>query len=111
MRWNVRVALGRQCFAPRPEICATHTSLFEPHADWLEVEVAAPDPIEPRTCARLHLMGVRLPFGSPGLRQWRIFREAALITEQHAGFACSFLRQMRLDRDVCLLKPLGVSFF
>jgi hypothetical protein len=111
MRWNVRIALGRQSVPPGPEICAAHTPLLEPHAHRFEIEVTAPDAIEPGACAGLHLMGMRLTFGRPGLRRWRVFREAALIAEKNTNKTGSFLSQMCLNVFAGLLKPLGVSLF
>ena len=81
MSWNMRIALGSQSIAPCPEIGAAHTAFLEPHADGLEIEVAAPDAIEPGTCAGLHFMGMGLTFGCPGRCQGRVFSEATFITE------------------------------
>lgn len=91
MRWNLRIALGRQSAPPGPEICAAHTPFLEPHAHGFEIEVTAPDAIEPGACAGLHLMGMRLSFGCPGLCQWRVFREAAFIAEKNTDKTCCFL--------------------
>src|SRR5450830_859191 len=111
MCWNVWIASGRQSIPPGPEIRAAHTPLLEPHADGVEIEVTAPDAIKPGACAGLHLMGMRLTFRSPGLRQWRVFRETTFITEQHTDKARSFLRQMHFNVFAGSLKPLGVSLF
>lgn len=81
MRWNTRIALGCQSVTPRPEICAAYTPIFEPHADGFEIEIAAPNAIEPGARPGLHLMSMWLTFGCPRLRQWWVFRETALITE------------------------------
>ena len=81
MRWNVRVALGRQRFCPSPEIGTIDAPFLEPHADGFEIEVTAPDTIETGTRAGLHLMGMWLTFGCPCLCQWRVFREATFIAE------------------------------
>lgn len=111
MRWNARIALGSQSIAPCPEICSAHAPLLEPHTDGLEIEVAAPDAIEPDARTGLHLMGMWLTFGCPCLRQWWIFSKPALIAEQHADKTGSFLRQMCLNFFADLLKALGVSLF
>src|SRR5450830_14711 len=111
MRWNVRIAFGRQCIPPDPEICAAHAPLLEPHADGFEIEVTTSDAIEPGARAGLHVMGMRLAFWRPRLRQWRVFRETTFIAEQHTDKARSFLRQMHFNVFADLLKPLGVSLF
>ena len=111
VRWNARIALGSQSIAPCPEICAAYACLLEPHTDGFELEVAAPDTIEPGARAGLHLMGMWLTFGCPGLRQWWIFSKTAFITEQHTDKARCFLRQMHFNVFAGLLKPLGVSLF
>ena len=56
-------------------------------------------------------MGMWLTFGCPCLRQWRVFRETALIAKQNTDKARSFLRQMHFNVFADLLKPLGVSLF
>lgn len=111
MRWNTGITLGRQGVTPRPEICAAHTPLLEPHADGLEVEVTASDAIEPGARASLHLMGMGLTFGCPRLCCGRVFREAALVPEQNAHKARRFQSQMNLNLAADLLKFLGISFF
>jgi hypothetical protein len=111
MRWYFQIAFGRQGVTPRPEICAAHTPLLEPHADGFEVEVTASDAIEPGARASLHLMGVGLTFGCPHLRCGRVFREAALVAEKNADKARNFQSQMNFNLAADLLKFLGVSFF
>ena len=111
MRWNAGIALSSQRITPCPEICAAHAPLLEPHADGFEVEVAAPDAIEPGARTGLHLMGVWLTFGCPCLSQWWIFSKPALISEQHPHKARCFLSQMHLNVLAGLLKSLGVSLF
>lgn len=111
MRWNNRIALGGQGVTPGPEICAAHAPLLEPHAHGVEIEIAAPDPIESGARSGLHLMGMGLTFGCPRLCQWWVFRETALIAEQHTDKARSFLIQMCFKVFAGLLKPLGVSLF
>lgn len=45
----------------------------------------------------LHLMGMWLSFGRPGLRQWWVFRKAALITEKNTHKTSGLLSQMCLN--------------
>jgi hypothetical protein len=111
MRGNAWVALAHQRLTPGSEIGTTHTALLEPHADWFQIKITAAGTIEPRTCTRLHLMSMGLPFGRPSLRQGRVFGEATFITKQYPHKAGSFLCQMHLNFLTDFFKPQGVSFF
>ena len=76
MRRACRVALGRQGLAPRPEIHAAHLAFLEADAYRVEVEIAAPDRIEPLARPRVHLVGMRGSCRSPRVGGRRIFRKA-----------------------------------
>lgn len=81
MRRACRVALGRQGLAPRPEIHAAHLAFLEADAYRIEVEIAAPDRIEPLARPRVHLMGMRSPCWRPRIGGRRVLRKASLVSK------------------------------
>lgn len=111
MRRTSLPAAPGESFEPFAKMNPGNLALDIAHAQDSEVPAAAAYGVQALASPRVHLVGVRLPFGAHALHSGGRGREARLVAERQPALARELQAPQLLDFNPGSLEEVGISFF